>query len=307
MNTLAPEGQPGRMPGGKPSVMVVDDDALIVDVLMQSLFEEGISCCGFQNAEEAIAYLKQQPVDSLVVDIVMPGMGGFELIARAKQLHPGVTAIVMTGFVDKFSYDEAMRAGAADFIKKPFTTQELLVRLKHAQMQDHLRELSITDELTGLANRRGFFAFAVHQLKQARRTGERLVLLYADLDNLKTINDTGGHEAGDRALVDAARIFRDTFRDSDIIARMGGDEFAVLLVNSPESAFAAVKTRLENRLEAHNARCDGKATLSVSLGMSIFNPAAKTATIDDLIREADEHMYRNKHRKKTSQQPADAS
>ena len=283
----------------KPAIMVVDDDVSILDILHQSLVLEGYVCQTYTRAKEALGALERSPADILLTDIVMPGMKGLELVSRAKQVQSSITVVVMTGFVEEFSYDEAVRAGAADFIKKPFTTQELLIRIKHAQLQDRLRELSITDELTGLANRRGFFAFAQQQLKQVRRTGERMVLLYADLDNLKTINDIHGHVAGDRALAEMAQIFRETFRDSDIIARMGGDEYAVVLVDAPVSGVEAVRNRLQEHLNRYNAAADGSFRLSVSLGMAVYDPASPSS-VDDLIREADSRMYEEKQRKRSS-------
>jgi two-component system cell cycle response regulator len=282
---------------GKQTIIVVDDDVSILDVLRQSLFLEGYSCETFTRGEEALDALARAPSDVLLTDIVMPGMRGFDLVRRAKELRPAMTVIVMTGFAEEFSYDEAIRAGAADFIKKPFAVHELLVRIKHAKMQDNLRELSITDELTGLANRRGFFSFAQQLLRQVRRTGERMVLLYADLDNLKAINDTQGHLAGDRVLADTARIFRETFRDSDIIARMGGDEFAVVLVNATDAGVAAAEDRLGKRLDEYNARRDGTCHLAVSIGVAVFDPASP-GTLDELIRQADTRMYEEKQRKK---------
>jgi diguanylate cyclase (GGDEF)-like protein len=242
----------------------------------------------------------------MLTDIVMPGMRGLELVSRAKRLHPAMTAIVMTGFIEEFSYDEAIRSGAADFIKKPFTVQELLVRIKHAKMQDHLRELSITDELTGLSNRRGFFAFAQQQMKHARRNGERMVLFFADVDDLKIINDTFGHVSGDRALADTARIFVETFRDSDIIARMGGDEFAVILGNAPDAGIETVRNRLEKRLTEYNARRDGSFRLAVSVGLTVFDPA-NPVTVDELIHQADARMYEQKQQKKAGRDGANAS
>jgi diguanylate cyclase (GGDEF)-like protein len=281
----------------KTFVMIVDDDVSILDILRQSLSLEGYTCEAFTRGQDALDALERMPAEVLLTDIVMPGIRGLELVSRAKRIHPALTAIVMTGFVEEFSYDEAIRAGAADFIKKPFTVQELLVRIKHAKLQDHLRELSITDELTGLSNRRGFFAFAQQQMKQARRNGERMVLFFADLDDLKTINDTFGHVAGDRALSDAARIFVETFRDSDIIARMGGDEFAVILGNTPDAGIDTVRNRLEKRLVEYNARRDGSFRLAVSVGLTVFDPA-RPVTLDDLIRQADARMYEEKLRRK---------
>jgi diguanylate cyclase (GGDEF)-like protein len=283
----------------KTFIMIVDDDVSILDILRQSLSMEGYTCEAFTRAEDALVALERMPAEVLLTDIVMPGMRGLELVRKAKHLHPLMTAIVMTGFVEEFSYDEAIRSGAADFIKKPFTIQELLVRIKHAKLQDHLRELSITDELTGLSNRRGFFAFAQQQMKHARRNSERMVLLFADLDDLKIINDTFGHVAGDRALTDAGRIFVETFRDSDIIARMGGDEFAVILGNAPDSGIETVRSRLEKRLVEYNARRDGSFRLAVSVGLTIFDPA-NPSTVDELIRQADERMYEEKVRRKAA-------
>jgi diguanylate cyclase (GGDEF)-like protein len=293
----SPEGSSVFPAGRTPTVMVVDDDAAIIDILRQSLALEGMTSEVFTRAEDALAFLERQHMDVLLTDIVMPGMPGLELVRKAKQLYPGLTAIVMTGFVEDFTYEEAIRSGAVDFIKKPFTAPELLVRIKHARLQEHIRELSMTDDLTGLANRRGFFAFAQQQLKQARRTKERLVLLYADLDNLKTINDTHGHLAGDRVLADAARIFRETFRESDIIARMGGDEFAMILMRSPETGISAVRARLQQRIDEYNTRRDGALKLSVSLGIAICEPD-QLVSVDELVREADARMYEDKQRKK---------
>ncbi len=290
----------------KTFVMIVDDDVSILDILRQSLSMEGYTCESFTRGEDALNALELRPAEVMLTDIVMPGMRGLELVSRAKRLHPSMTAIVMTGFVEEFSYDEAIRSGAADFIKKPFTVQELIVRIKHAKLQDHLRELSITDELTGISNRRGFFAFAQQQMKHARRNSERMVLFFADLDDLKIINDTFGHVAGDRALSDAARIFVETFRDSDIIARMGGDEFAVILGNAPDSGIEIVRNRLEKRLAEYNARRDGTFRLSVSVGLTIFDPA-KPVTVDELIRQADERMYKEKMRRKAARDAANAS
>jgi diguanylate cyclase (GGDEF)-like protein len=285
----------------KPFIMVVDDDVSILDVLRQSLSMEGYNCQVFTRGEDALEAMERMTPEVLLTDIVMPGMRGLELVERAKRIHPGITAIIMTGFVEDFSYDAAIRAGAADFIKKPFTAQELLVRIRHGQMQEHLRALSITDELTGLANRRGFFAFTQQQIKQARRNNERMALFFADVDDLKSINDTFGHVSGDRALADTAQILRETFRDSDIIARMGGDEFAVVLGNLQDAGVDPVRERLAKRLEEYNARREGTFRLSLSEGLAVFDPA-KPVTLDELIREADARMYEQKQAKKAARE-----
>lgn len=283
----------------KQSIVIVDDDESLLDALRESCVMEGYVCATHTRAETAAGEIERNPYDVLLTDIVMPGMKGLELASRAKQLRPGMIIIVMTGFIGDFSYDEVIRAGASDFIKKPFTIQELQMRIRHARMQERLRELSFTDELTGLPNRRGFFAFAQHQMKMVNRAGGKMALLFADLDDFKSINDTRGHLEGDAALVDAANVFRETFRDSDIIARMSGDEFAILLIDARETSLAGVTERLQKQIDAFNARTGGLRRLSVSIGMAVYDPR-QPCTIDELLKQADDRMYAQKQRKKSA-------
>src|SRR5208337_878674 len=121
-------------------------------------------------------------------------------------------------------------------------------------MEAKLHALSITDELTGLWNRRGFYTFAEQQLKLARRQKNKIYMLYADQDNLKEINDTWGHQEGDAALVDIAVIFKECFRDSDVIARIGGDEFAVIPIGAKGENIEAILTRFIRKIDAFNER-----------------------------------------------------
>lgn len=110
--------------------------------------------------------------------------------------------------------------------------KELIARIEHARMHERLHTISLHDDLTGLYNRRGFFTLAEHLLKLAKRQQEGLFMLYADLDDLKKINDTLGHQKGDWALIDTANLLKETFRESDIIARIGGDEFVVMPIET---------------------------------------------------------------------------
>jgi diguanylate cyclase (GGDEF)-like protein/PAS domain S-box-containing protein len=163
--------------------------------------------------------------------------------------------------------------------------------------EDRLHSISFTDDLTGLLNRRGFFTFAQQQLKQANRSRKGFLFLYADLDGLKTINDTFGHQEGDLALVEATHILREVFRESDIIARLGGDEFAVLMPeNSGAGDEAAIVKRLHESIAEHNAQPGRRFTLSMSAGIKQYDPA-NPCTLDELISRADRLMYREKKSK----------
>ncbi|MEK6743092.1 MAG: PAS domain S-box protein [Nitrospirota bacterium] len=165
-------------------------------------------------------------------------------------------------------------------------------------LQDTLETISISDDLTGLLNRRGFFTLTQQQIKLANRTKRRLFLLYGDIDGLKTVNDSLGHAAGDLMLVETAKLLRDVFRESDIIARLGGDEFAVLLTedsNTPDTA--VILDRLQNAIRAHHERAPGAASISLSIGLQVYDPE-HPSTFDRLISQADALMYEEKNRKK---------
>jgi diguanylate cyclase (GGDEF)-like protein/PAS domain S-box-containing protein len=160
-----------------------------------------------------------------------------------------------------------------------------------------LEALTITDELTGLHNRRGFALLGGHEHRLATRQGRGIVLLYADLDGLKPINDTLGHEQGDAAIRDFANVLKGTFRQSDIVARMGGDEFAALAFDVPESDVSRVESRLREALDAFNATPGRRYTLATSVGVATMD--AKTPqSLDELVATADARMYEQKRRRK---------
>jgi diguanylate cyclase (GGDEF)-like protein/PAS domain S-box-containing protein len=163
--------------------------------------------------------------------------------------------------------------------------------------EEKLLSLSNTDELTGLFNRRGFFALAVQQLKIAKRMEKGLSVLSADLDDLKKINDRFGHQEGDRALIRTAEIFRESFRDVDIIARIGGDEFVVLLIEPAHDKLDVYTARLHKKLQLHNLRFERAYTLSMSIGAAHYEPGSP-CSIDDLMAKADRLMYEQKRNKK---------
>jgi diguanylate cyclase (GGDEF)-like protein/PAS domain S-box-containing protein len=159
--------------------------------------------------------------------------------------------------------------------------------------EERLKDLAILDELTGLYNRRGFMALANQHLKQARRAKRRALVIFADLNGLKRINDTLGHADGDRALIAAADVFNRTFRDSDVVARVGGDEFAVLAVEADSHNLDTIRTRLQQALDVTNRAHSHPFELSVSIGVVSYDPE-QHATVEELMALADQEMYIHK-------------
>jgi diguanylate cyclase (GGDEF)-like protein/PAS domain S-box-containing protein len=177
------------------------------------------------------------------------------------------------------------------------------IAIHRTRTENELRDLSLNDELTKVYNRRGFMTLAEQQIKVAHRTKKEMSIFYADLDDLKRINDTYGHDEGDAALVEAVALLRDAFRESDIIARLGGDEFVVLAIDSVEGKAATLARRLREKISARNARPGQGYALSFSLGIAHYDPD-KPCSLAELLTLADRKMYEDKLTKKIAATPA---
>jgi diguanylate cyclase (GGDEF)-like protein len=164
------------------------------------------------------------------------------------------------------------------------------------EAEEQLRALSFTDDLTGLLNRRGLLTMGAHQLKIARRTRRRLLLIYADLDNMKRINDKYGHMEGDAALIEAADVLREVFRESDLIARIGGDEFVIMAVDSDGAPPEALINRIHQRCILANLKRGHPYVLAMSAGSAEFDTDQPT-TLEELVAQADRAMYAEKQKR----------
>lgn len=253
-----------------------------------------------QSLTNALSILEQEPFDVIMLDLSQPdsrGMGTFtEVYGRA----PELPIVVTSAFEDKSEAVEVLREGAQDYIiKGEVNTTQLRRALIFAIERNHsrliLQQLSFYDELTGLLNRRGFISMAHPQLKIAQRENWELVVLFADLDGLKNINDNFGHTEGDRALKSVAMILKETFRTSDLIARLGGDEFIVMALNAPATGVQKMTHRLKQNIGNHNAH-NRYYQLSLSIGVAQFDPHQELA-LEEMIMQADKALYENKRRK----------
>ncbi|MBA4372048.1 MAG: hypothetical protein C0402_04220 [Thermodesulfovibrio sp.] len=166
------------------------------------------------------------------------------------------------------------------------------------RLEEELKILATTDELTGLHNRRGFLTLAAHQLRIAKREKKALCLIYADLDNLKTVNDEAGHEAGDTLIRDTAGVLKATFRESDLLARVGGDEFVIFpAIGLSDVNSERMVARLQENIESYNAVNTSGFSLSLSVGVS-FAEQGYAGSVQELLSKADKLMYEQKRKKK---------
>lgn len=198
-----------------------------------------------------------------------------------------VNFLLPRGYIIPFSFGSISGALVGYFWYR--SKMHLIARMK-------MEEKAITDELTGLYNRRGFFALANHQIRLANRSKKNVLLIYTDMDNLKNINDTVSHQKGDKAIIETANILKNTFRKSDIIARIGGDEFVIFPIDAEEDNYEEIISHLRTNIKIFNK--DNKDfKLSLSAGKAVYDHKNPIST-GELLSIADKEMYKEKEDKK---------
>lgn len=275
-------------------VLIVDDDELVRMTLSVLIGSFGYHCLVAGDGIEAIAVLKSTAVDLVFSDIVMPGMDGLQLLDHIIENYKETDVIISTGYHEKASYSEVIKAGALDFIKKPIDHAELEAKLARAvrerSMMRELERLSMQDGLTKILNRRAFDERFPDEVERAHRQNYPLMYAVIDIDNFKEYNDEHGHQEGDNILVSLAEILKDCTRESvDLCFRLGGDEFAVLLPQATATQGTEIVQRiLLNFLEKNF----GTTTLSIGLVSCKRNENIPREQDEMAIKErADQAMY----------------
>jgi two-component system cell cycle response regulator len=284
-------------------ILIVDDEVDVRNTMHEYIkaagyYSEAVSC-----AEEALETLEKDNFHVVVTDIMLPAMGGLELTKLIKRDNAS-DVIVMTGYSDDFSYEEAINIGASDFVIKPVRLEELLLRLKRVLkereltnerilMMEKLQKLAITDGLTRLYNSRSFYSQLELEVDRFNRYQHPLTLLLLDIDHFKDYNDKYGHLEGDKVLVRFSQIMRTCLRTNDSAYRYGGEEFTVILPETAGEEARTVAQRIRAALEAEPfSPQDGEeVTVTISIGLTEYHPKEELSTF---IQRADQAMYRSK-------------
>jgi diguanylate cyclase (GGDEF)-like protein len=293
--------------------LVADDDRVTTAILEHALNGWGIATEVAHDGAEAWAALRAAPAQLVIADWIMPGLDGIELCQRIRQEPALATTyvILLTAKTARVDLVAGLDAGADDYMTKPIDTEELRARVQVgvrvatlqrrlaeqvAELQaarDHLAHIAITDVLTDLHSRRGWFEAAASEFSRRRRYHRDVSLLVIDLDYFKRVNDTFGHDAGDRLLQTFGALLRVECRQSDLVGRIGGEEFAVLL---PETAIGAARQLAERITAACRAMTvatdAGDVRCTCSIGVSEVR--ADDLSIDDAMRRADVALYEAK-------------
>jgi len=252
-----------------------------------------------ERLSAGIERLESGGIDIVLLDLSLPDSRGLETLRKIQTAAPDIPVVVLTGLDDETIALNSVQAGAQDYLVKGDMAGNLLARairyaIERQRMQVAMQSLSLVDDLTGLFNRRGFLTLAQQEMKTAERINKPVLIVFCDMDELKSINDTLGHQEGDRAICAAAEVIRNTFREPDIVARLGGDEFAVYAMLNIDIDENILKNRLEQNLEERNRKGDLPFLLSISIGI-VRNQAGSPGNIEDLLKEADRRMYEEKH------------
>jgi two-component system cell cycle response regulator len=287
-------------------ILLVEDDPSDAELTLATLREIGSFRCLVERAETlsgGLERLSRGGIDLLLLDLGLPDSLGTNSFEVTYGQYPDTPVIILSGLADEETAIQTVTAGAQDYLVKGNFDSRLLARairyaIERQKIKAELKSLSLTDDLTGLYNRRGFMTLAGQQIKIAHRLKKRLLLIYVDMDNLKWINDTLGHPEGDRALTSLADILSHTFRESDLIARMGGDEFAVLGLEESEADFEKIKARLQEKIGLAGQGGAQPHRLSVSMGFVRYEPE-RPQEVEELLARADKLMYAEKMAKKS--------
>lgn len=287
------------MPG---TVLIVDDTPANLAIVAEHLEEQGLRVLVAQGGEEALARAARVRPDLILLDVMMPGLDGFETCRRLKAMETtqAIPVLFMSALSDAHSKLEGFEAGAIDYITKPVDIAEVLVRVRThltlRSMQFRLEAMSISDPLTGLANRRRFDTILRSEWQRALRGSGSVGAIMIDIDLFKRYNDYYGHVGGDRCLCAVARAVQSVVRQEiDLAARYGGEEFVLILPGADSAAVAEVAIRAHAAVlalnEPHAAAETGCVTVSV--GAAALAPASE-AGMGRLIELADEALYRAK-------------
>ena len=289
-------------------ILLVEDnpgDARLLREALAEIVESELELTYCESATQALTLLVNGKPDVILSDLGLPDAQGLEAVKRIRGAAPDVPLVVLTALNDESLAVEAVHSGAQDYLVKGqidgcSVWRALRYAMERQRMQLEVLNQALIDDLTGLNNRRGFLSLGQHQLKLAYRTGRPFFVAFFDLDGLKQINDTFGHQEGNRAIVDAATVLKDSFRHSDILARLGGDEFAALVLESHGDTAETVMDRIKEELQTLNAGAGRSYQLSFSMGIVAAHAAQPLADLETLLSQADTLMYEQKKNKPLS-------
>ena len=303
-------------------ILVVDDEAPIRTLVSQVLVGEGYEVVEVASAEDALKVFRDNHFPLVISDIRMGRMSGLELLDKIKRLRPETLVVIMSAYVSIDSAIAALKAGAYDYLIKPFEDLELIVSVVRRAMENialikernslvvHLkksnkalkelsrrfRDLAIRDGLTGLYNHGYLLDALAGEVARAVRYDRHLSVIFLDVDHFKQFNDQFGHQRGDMVLRQVSQILKDEIRKTDIAARYGGEEFVLILPETSKKDAFVVAEKVRKAVQesiANDVADEGPTTVTISAGVASYMEDGTDAT--ELIAKADAAVYTAKN------------
>lgn len=298
----------------KARVLVVEDSKLQREMLVASLETRGYGVKAAVNGLEALRFIKTEPFDIVILDIVLDGMDGYSVCRwlRLGEATRDIVVIMLTSKSEVKERVEGLNVGADDYIAKPYDEEELEARIfaalrsrtsrlelreRNAELEGLLKKtehMAMTDALTGVYNRRRFHDVLRREWATARRYGHPLTVALIDIDRFKAVNDANGHGRGDEVLQKVADVLSSSVREVDVCARTGGDEFALLLPHTPAEKAMVVAERVRSRLAVVVKSLEGEArNVTLSIGLAATDDKSLKDP-DQLVEAADRALFEAK-------------
>ena len=295
----------GSLDRQRQKILIVDDAETNLMILSNLLAEEG-EIISATDGVQAIALAESDLPDLILLDVSMPGMDGYEVCRRLKSdiRTRDIPIVFVTGRTEDNDQEKGLSLGAIDYILKPYSPLIVLARIRnHLALQKahrdlkaanaELTRLATTDFLTGVWNRRRFMELGEAEVARVRRSGRSFGMAMMDVDHFKSVNDTHGHDAGDNVLWALAEACVDRLRNVDVVGRMGGEEFALILPETdPQGAMLTVERLREYLSELAIPIDSGTLTVTVSIGVTTVRDPSDT--IEGALKRADEALYKAK-------------
>ena len=283
------------------TILAVDDAKDTLMLLEFDLVEEGFNVITVESGEDALGVLHDQHVDLVLLDMYMPGISGLITLEKIKsnENFADKPVIMLSASDDEDQIVAALELGADDYVTKPYIAKVLLARIRTSlrlkEKTNQLKKIARTDFLTRINNRRSFEELCQKAISQAARAEQKLSLAIFDIDYFKKINDTYGHDAGDKALVDFAQLMKNSFRGYDIIGRIGGEEFAVCMPNTSLSDAYNVCERCRTMVSDHSLFLqEANLDLSYTISIGLASGEDGSLSFENLMRIADAGLYKAK-------------
>ena len=304
-------------------ILVVDDEKTIREIVSQVLTDEGHEVTAFPSGEEALASFRDNPYPLVITDIRMDGMSGLDLLKEIKVIRPETQVVLITGYASLDSALTGMRAGACEYLVKPFedvgliasvadsaikkthlleTNRGLIDTLKNnnenlERVNQFLKEQASRDGLTRLYNHRHFHESLAGEINRSSRYNHIFSLIFLDVDLFKQYNDTHGHLMGDRLLRELGEVLAEQLRKTDLVARYGGEEFMMILPETDKENARRVAEKIRKTIEEHSFPSSEKQSngkITVSMGVAAFPEDGKDSAT--LIQNSDRALYEAKHK-----------